>query len=271
VLVQQPLDTALTNLELLGNLPSGGTCPVQVDHCLELVGREAITKRARGAGDRVLTEQPLDAALADTKSLSYLLNCRAGPVQLDHGVDISRRETITQTPRPNHVLRSHRGTCGTVLTAIRQDHGDLAEPFQQVSAVRITSRHPDQDYDRGLINNTVAVGRSVPVGAYGVLWLCFLTGLRLLDEDGRVATFRNWWDEGWGMRLTFVGKDPDSNPTGSPAVYRTDRRSWVVQGWLVTDAEALVQMDMPAGEGCVEIPDSIIQFFRQAECGVDHG
>jgi len=24
------------------------------------------------------------------------------------------------------------------------------------------------------------------------------------------------------MRLTFVGKDPDSNPTGSPTVYRTE-------------------------------------------------
>lgn len=24
------------------------------------------------------------------------------------------------------------------------------------------------------------------------------------------------------MRLTFIGKDPDSNPTGSPTVYRTD-------------------------------------------------
>ena len=32
------------------------------------------------------------------------------------------------------------------------------------------------------------------------------------------------------MRLTFIGKDPDSNPTGSPTVYRTDRETWVVQG-----------------------------------------
>ena len=28
------------------------------------------------------------------------------------------------------------------------------------------------------------------------------------------------------MRLTFIGKDPDSNPTGSPTVYRTDREKW---------------------------------------------
>lgn len=63
------------------------------------------------------------------------------------------------------------------------------------------------------------------------------------------------------MRLTFIGKDPDSNPTGSPTVYRTDRGSWVVQGWVVTDPEALAEMKIPAGETAVEIPDRMIQFF----------
>lgn len=67
------------------------------------------------------------------------------------------------------------------------------------------------------------------------------------------------------MRLTFVGKDPDSNPTGSPTVYRTDRGSWVVQGWVVADQQALGQMDIPDGETCVEIPDRMIQFFKQEE------
>ncbi len=32
------------------------------------------------------------------------------------------------------------------------------------------------------------------------------------------------------MRLTFIGKDPDSNPAGSPTLYRTDRATWIVQG-----------------------------------------
>ncbi len=72
------------------------------------------------------------------------------------------------------------------------------------------------------------------------------------------------------MRLTLVGKDPDSNPTGSPTVYRTDRGSWLVQGWAVSDPEALAQMDIPgeetvvdipAGETVVEIPDRMLQFF----------
>jgi hypothetical protein len=63
------------------------------------------------------------------------------------------------------------------------------------------------------------------------------------------------------MRLVLVGKDPNSNPTGSPTVYRTDRGSWVVQGWSVTDSEALAQMEIPEGETCVEIPDRMLQFL----------
>ncbi len=65
------------------------------------------------------------------------------------------------------------------------------------------------------------------------------------------------------MRLTLVGVDPDSNPTGSPTVYRTNRDSWLVQGWVVTDPEALAQMNIPEGETAVEIPDRIIHFFTR--------
>jgi hypothetical protein len=71
------------------------------------------------------------------------------------------------------------------------------------------------------------------------------------------------------MRLTFVAKDPDSNPTGSPTLYRTDRGSWVVQGWQVSDTEALAQMDIPAGEACVEIPDRLVPFFTSGRA-LDH-
>ncbi|PZS28259.1 MAG: hypothetical protein DLM59_14990 [Pseudonocardiales bacterium] len=64
------------------------------------------------------------------------------------------------------------------------------------------------------------------------------------------------------MRLTFIGKDPGSNPTGSPTVYRTDRDSWIVQGWVVTDAEALATLALPDGESAVETPDRMLQFFK---------
>ncbi len=65
------------------------------------------------------------------------------------------------------------------------------------------------------------------------------------------------------MRLTLIGKDPESNPTGSPTVYRTDRGTWLVQGWVVDDPEALSTMDIPPGETAVEIPDRMIPFFTQ--------
>jgi hypothetical protein len=67
------------------------------------------------------------------------------------------------------------------------------------------------------------------------------------------------------MRLTLIGKDPQSNPTGSPTIYRTDRDSWVVQGRVVTDPDALAQMDIPHGEACVEIPDRVVPFFRDGQ------
>jgi hypothetical protein len=73
------------------------------------------------------------------------------------------------------------------------------------------------------------------------------------------------------MHLTFIGKDPASNPTGSPTVYRTDRGSWVVQGWMVTDDEALAQMTIPDGETAVEIPDRMLQFLRQEGRGTGNG
>lgn len=65
------------------------------------------------------------------------------------------------------------------------------------------------------------------------------------------------------MQITFVAKDPESEPSGSPTLYRTDRQSWLVQGWVVTDSEALATMDIPEGETCVEIPDRMIPFFQQ--------
>ena len=64
------------------------------------------------------------------------------------------------------------------------------------------------------------------------------------------------------MELTFVAKDPGSEPSGSPTLYRTDRGSWVVQGWVVSDSAVLAAMDIPDGESCVEIPDRLVPYFR---------
>lgn len=47
------------------------------------------------------------------------------------------------------------------------------------------------------------------------------------------------------MRLTLVAGDPESNPNNSPTLYKTDRGSWVVQGWVVTDPDALAELNVP--------------------------
>ena len=65
------------------------------------------------------------------------------------------------------------------------------------------------------------------------------------------------------MQITFVAKDPDSVPDQSPTLYRTDRGSWLVQGWAVTDTAALAEIKIPAGETVVEIPDRLVPFFRE--------
>jgi len=35
-----------------------------------------------------------------------------------------------------------------------------------------------------------------------------------------------------------------------------------VQGWIITDPDALAQMTIPDGETAVEIPDRMIAFLR---------
>ena len=65
------------------------------------------------------------------------------------------------------------------------------------------------------------------------------------------------------MRIRFVAKDPDSVPDQSPTLYKTDRDSWLVQGWVVTDPATLAEMNIPKGETVVEIPSRLVPFFRE--------
>jgi hypothetical protein len=62
------------------------------------------------------------------------------------------------------------------------------------------------------------------------------------------------------MNLTFIRKVTDNG--GSPTLWatdRTDRRTYVVRGWMVTDANALTALgQVPAGELDIEIPAELI-------------
>ncbi|GAA2528357.1 hypothetical protein [Pilimelia columellifera] len=64
------------------------------------------------------------------------------------------------------------------------------------------------------------------------------------------------------MELEFLGKDPASTGGNCPSLYRTDRDSYVVQGWAVTDPAALVALDIPEGETAVEIPARMLALFQ---------
>lgn len=64
------------------------------------------------------------------------------------------------------------------------------------------------------------------------------------------------------MRLTFVCKDPESQPGDCPSFYRTDEGSWIVQGWRRDDPEITAQLrNLKEDETFLEIPDRLVRLF----------
>jgi len=60
------------------------------------------------------------------------------------------------------------------------------------------------------------------------------------------------------MKLTFIRKTIISGETNCPSLYRTDRDTFVVQGWRVNDPETLAQLNIPAHETIVEVPLDVL-------------
>jgi hypothetical protein len=58
------------------------------------------------------------------------------------------------------------------------------------------------------------------------------------------------------MRLTFLGKD--SIPDQSPTLYATEGKSFVVQGWIVTDPAILAEVATTDDETIVEVPAKLM-------------
>ncbi len=58
------------------------------------------------------------------------------------------------------------------------------------------------------------------------------------------------------MYLMFLGKE--SQPNQSPTLFATDRESYVVQGWIVTDPEILAMIAVPDDETIVEVPAALM-------------
>jgi hypothetical protein len=87
-----------------------------------------------------------------------------------------------------------------------------------------------------------------------------LTSRPRAAHDGQ-ATFVNAVCEGKTVKITFLGKD--STPNDSPTLYATDRETFLVQGYVVTDPEALSQMRIPDGETVVEVPKRLMKYLPE--------
>lgn len=60
------------------------------------------------------------------------------------------------------------------------------------------------------------------------------------------------------MKLTFIRKTAQSGDSNCPSLYRTDRATSVVQGWRVSDPEALAELNIPDHETVVEVPVDVL-------------
>jgi hypothetical protein len=78
------------------------------------------------------------------------------------------------------------------------------------------------------------------------------------------------------MRARFLGKDPASQEGQSPTLFatdRTDRVTYIVQGWKVTDPEALADIGtVPDHETLIEIPEDVLKLYarRYLKQGGEH-
>lgn len=69
------------------------------------------------------------------------------------------------------------------------------------------------------------------------------------------------------MCARFLGKDPESQIDGSPTLFatdRTDRQTYIAQGWKVTDPHALADIGpIPDHETVIEIPEDVLKFYAR--------
>ena len=67
------------------------------------------------------------------------------------------------------------------------------------------------------------------------------------------------------MRARFLGKDPNSQVDNSPTLFatdRTDRVTYIAQGWKVTDPQVLADVGpVPDHETLIEIPEDVLRMF----------
>jgi hypothetical protein len=69
------------------------------------------------------------------------------------------------------------------------------------------------------------------------------------------------------VEVRFLGKDPGSAEGDSPTLWATDRvsrRTYIAQGWVVTDPKVLASVGpIPDGEAIIEIPEDVLRFYQR--------
>jgi hypothetical protein len=67
------------------------------------------------------------------------------------------------------------------------------------------------------------------------------------------------------MHARYLGKDPGSQVENSPTLFatdRTDRVTYIAQGWKVTDPQALADIGpVPDHETLIEIPEDVLKMY----------
>jgi hypothetical protein len=70
------------------------------------------------------------------------------------------------------------------------------------------------------------------------------------------------------MRARFVGRDPASQEGQSPTLFvtdRADRKTYIAQGWKVTDPQALADIgSIPDHEAVIEIPEDVLRLYARS-------
>lgn len=69
------------------------------------------------------------------------------------------------------------------------------------------------------------------------------------------------------MHAQFLGKDPSSQEGQSPTLFatdRADRKTYIAQGWIVTDPQTLADIGpVPEGEAIIEVPEDVLKFYQR--------
>jgi len=67
--------------------------------------------------------------------------------------------------------------------------------------------------------------------------------------------------------LGSSARTSDSQEGQSPTLFatdRADRRTYIAQGWIVTDPQVLADVGpIPAGEAIIEIPEDVLKLYQR--------